>query len=54
MSDIFKTKIINPIVIGKNRSPQSFNKQNPNCIVEYFFNKPAWMTKYIFEEFQIK
>ncbi|XP_061166736.1 tigger transposable element-derived protein 4-like [Saccostrea echinata] len=40
-----------PLVIGKCQKPRCFNRVDPNTLpVVYKFNKKAWMTSYIMEE----
>ena len=43
-------------VINKSRNPHCFSsvRFNPNSIVQYYFNKKAWMTRDIFNDWIIK
>ena len=50
ISNATGTQLINPIVIGHNKSPRSFSKWNPNSIVDYYYNSTAWMTMDIYND----
>lgn len=40
-----------PLVIGKSQKPRCFNRVDPSALpVVYKFNKKAWMTSHIMEE----
>ena len=42
---------VRPLVIGKSRAPRCFNKLKPGSLpVSYKYNKKAWMTSAIFQE----
>jgi hypothetical protein len=47
-------ELINPIVIGHHKSPRDFSKWNPQTLVDFYWNKTAWMTMDIFKDWLIK